>query len=83
MKLLATSPSVYPKTTKQVVKFVLPFLKDVKELELVRGDGYYYLVGTFKNGEEFVSGGIYVNRVSHLSMSNWLDSIIDVVAKER
>lgn len=48
-------------------------------VELVKGPGYFYLVGDHLTGEESTS--IYVYRISDLSFEQWKEQIEDLVAK--
>lgn len=69
-------------------------MPDVARLELVRGNGYFYVVGEWKKknkyGQPFpiTSGGIYTNRIGEDNknfdaLGFWLRSIKDVVERER
>lgn len=71
-------------TLKSAARAALAQLPDVKTLELVRGNGYFYVVGEFKSGRPITSEGIYTNRLNHKwGVDWWVNEIKRVVNKER
>lgn len=76
----STQDAVQLKTLAQMALARLP---DVKELTVHRGNGYYYVSGTFKNGVPLTSSGIYVYRASHITPESFVNEILHVVDQER
>jgi phage gp29-like protein len=80
---LVDSDKTPPKSTKHLVRVAMQEIEGLDSLEVHRGNGYYYATGKFTGGDEFVTEGISVNRMSHLNMYRWISSLHDVINNER
>jgi len=56
-------------TLKQVTEYIREKTKDT-EVELCKGESYFYFFGG--RADEFFEQGVYVNKLSALSLDDWL-----------
>lgn len=68
-------------TCKQINKVIQ---QKYPNLELVRGDGYFYLLGTIGDTvnhdvANWPEGSIYVCRLNHMTMEQWIDTIYGMI----
>lgn len=72
-----------PRSTKWLANVMKQNMADLNELEIIRGRGYFYATGKFKSGYEFVTEGIYVYRLNHLSTERWLPDLKSKINQAR
>lgn len=80
-------------TMNGIARAAMARLPDVAKLELVRGNGYFYVVGEFKKKSRsgqpipITSGGIYTNRLGEdgpeFGLDWWVRQVIEVVEREK
>lgn len=73
----------YAKSGAQIVALVKAKMPDVAELKIIKGNGYFYCVGKFKGGNDFVTEGIYTNSMRVVQLSRWVDEVVRVVEHQR
>lgn len=81
-------------TLSSIARAAKAAMPDVARLEVVRGNGYFYVVGEWKKKRggrliPITSGGIYTNRLTttredgSFGLSWWVEQVKDVVEKDR
>jgi hypothetical protein len=70
-------------TRKNIEAALKREIPELTEFELIRArEGYFYAAGRFRSGEPFVTSGIYVFALCHLSLASWIEDLGERIRAE-